>query len=77
MPFRDYQQFDSATLDTMRAAYDAALAQLKLTSDDPRTSSLASAIAELAAKGERDIARLAEGGSKALTRTRNNRSKPG
>ena len=35
MPFRDYSGFDTATLDTMRAAYDAAIAKLGITPTDP------------------------------------------
>ena len=74
MPFRDYEQFDGATLDKMAAAYDAAFHQLKLTSDSPLTSKLAAAIAELAAQGERDVARLVEEASKALAAAQRRRS---
>jgi hypothetical protein len=60
MPFRDYTQFDSATLDKMAKAYDAVVSRLNIKSDDPRTSRLAAKIATLAAAGERDVTRLAE-----------------
>jgi hypothetical protein len=60
MPFRNYTQFDSATLDKMTMAYDAVVARLNIKSDDPRTSQLAAKIVTLAAAGERDVMRLAE-----------------
>ena len=60
MPFRDYTQFDSATLEKMRLAYDAVIARLNIKSDDPRTGKLAAKIAALAAEGERDVGKLTE-----------------
>ena len=60
MPFRDYSAFNDATLKTMTAAYDAAIAKLGLTSSDPLTSNIAARIAALAAEGERDPAKLCE-----------------
>ena len=50
MPFRNYTQFDSATLDTMAAAFDAAVSRLNIKSDDTRTGTLAAKIAALAAE---------------------------
>ena len=60
MPFRNYTQFDSATLDKMAAAHDAVVRRLDLKSDDPRTGRLAAKIASLAAEGERDVEKLSE-----------------
>ena len=60
MPFRNYTQFDTATLDVMAAAYDAVVKRLDLKSDNPLTSKLASKIAAIAAEGERDIGKLTE-----------------
>ena len=60
MPFRNYTQFDGATLDKMREAYDAVVRRLALKSDDPRTGRLAAKIAALAAEGERDVGRLTD-----------------
>ena len=60
MPFRDYTQFDSATLQKMTSAYDAVITRLDIKSDDPRTGRLAVKIAALAAEGERDVGRLTE-----------------
>jgi hypothetical protein len=57
-------QFDTSTLDTMAAAYDAIVVKLEIKSDDPRTSKLATKIAELAMAGERDLQQLS---NKALT----------
>jgi hypothetical protein len=60
MPFRNYHQFDLANVRLMTAAYDAAIAQLSLTPDNPLTGKLAAAIAALADDGERDPAKLCE-----------------
>jgi hypothetical protein len=60
MPFRDYTQFDSATLQKMTSACDAVITRLDIKSDDPRTGRLAVKIAALAAEGERDVGRLTE-----------------
>jgi hypothetical protein len=60
MPFRNYHQFDLATVRLLTAAYDTAIAQLGLTPDNPMTSKLAVAIAALADDGERDPTRLCE-----------------
>lgn len=60
MPFRNYTQFDTATLDVMRAAYDAVMLRLNLKNDNPLTSRLAAKIAALAAEGERDVGKLTE-----------------
>lgn len=68
MPFRDYSGFDTATLDTMRAAYDAAIAKLGITPTDPRTSNVAAIIAALAADGQRDPDLLCERAIAALKR---------
>ena len=61
MPFRNYSQFDSATLDIMAAAYDEVVKRLDIKSDDPRTSRLAARIASLADNGERNVGTLIEG----------------
>jgi len=60
MPFRNYNQFDSATLEKMKAAYDAIVQRLDLKSDNPLTGTLAAKIAALAAEGERDVGKLTE-----------------
>jgi hypothetical protein len=60
MPFRNYTQFDSGTLDIMKSAYDAVVRRLNLNSDDPLTGKLAAKIAALAAEGERDVGKLTE-----------------
>jgi len=60
MPFRDYSGFNFATLQTMTAAYDAAVAKLNIKSADPRTGNIAATIAALAAEGERDPVKLCE-----------------
>jgi len=60
MPFHSYNQFDSATLDIMAAAYDAAVERLAIKSDNPLTSMLAAKIAALAAEGDRDVGKLTE-----------------
>ena len=62
MPFRNYSQFDSATLNVMTAAYDAVVARLQLKNNDPLTGKLAAKIASLAAEGERDVGKLTEQG---------------
>jgi hypothetical protein len=54
MPFGDYSDFDTTTLNAMTAAYDAALTRLGITAGDPRTSNLAAIIGALAAEGQRD-----------------------
>jgi hypothetical protein len=69
MPFRDYSNFDTATLNAMRAAYDAAISQLGITSDDPRTSNIAAIIAALASEGQREPAILCEQAIAALSKT--------
>jgi hypothetical protein len=61
VPFRDYSGFNFETLRTMTAAYDAAVAKLKIKSDDPRTVKIAAKIAVMAAEGERDPQKLFEG----------------
>jgi hypothetical protein len=60
MPFRNYSQFDSATLKKMTAAYVAVVERLDLKSDNPLTGKLAAKIAALAAEGERDVGKLTE-----------------
>jgi hypothetical protein len=60
MPFRDYKQFDSATLDIMAAAYDAVVLRLGIKGSDPRTRKIAAKIAGLAAESERDVGKLTE-----------------
>jgi hypothetical protein len=60
MPFRDYTQFDAATLDKMAAAYDAVVKRLDIKSDNPLTGTLAARIAALAAEGERDVGKLTD-----------------
>ena len=54
MPFRNYRQFDSETLCIMQSAYSAALVRLGAASGDPRSGSIAAAIAKLTDEGERD-----------------------
>ena len=58
MPFRNIQEFDSETLRKMTQAFDACCERLRLDSDDPQRSELATKIIELAATGERDAGRL-------------------
>jgi hypothetical protein len=60
MPFRNYTQFDSATLDIMASAYDSVVKRLDLKSDNPLTGRIAAKIATLAAGGERDVGKLIE-----------------
>jgi len=71
MPFRNYGQFDIATVRLMRQAYDAALSHLSITSSDPRSGEIASEIAMLADEGERDPQILCTG---ALARIKPQRS---
>jgi hypothetical protein len=54
MPFRNYHQFDSATVRLMTEACDAALLQLGITGTDPMSGEIAAEIALLADAGERD-----------------------
>jgi hypothetical protein len=70
VPFRDYSGFNVATLQTMTAAYDAAVAKLNISGSDPRTSKLAATIAGLASEGERDPGTLCE---RALAELENSR----
>lgn len=60
MPFRDYTQFDSATLAVMQKAYDAVAARRNLKPTDPLTGILAATIAQLAAAGVTDLNKLTE-----------------
>ncbi len=60
MPFRDYSGFNFATMQTMTAAYDAAVAKLNIKSADPRTGKIAAKIAAWAAEGERDSVKLCD-----------------
>jgi hypothetical protein len=62
MPFRHHTDLDKEALDIMAMAYDDACRILGITGDDPRSSSLAIAIATAARAGERDRARLVECG---------------
>jgi hypothetical protein len=66
MPFRNYHQFDVATLGLMTAAYDAVVKRLDLKNDNPLTSKLAAKIVALAAAGERDVVKLVEQASSGL-----------
>ena len=66
MPFRNYTQFDTATLDIMQKAYDAVVARRNLASTDPRTGKLAAKIAELVAAGITDLEKLTEQAASAL-----------
>jgi hypothetical protein len=54
MPFRNYHQFDAATVRLMTEAYDAALLQLGISSNEPRSGELAAQITMLADAGERN-----------------------
>jgi len=54
MPFRNYHQFDAATVRLMTEAYDAALLQLGISSNEPMSGELAAQITMLADAGERD-----------------------
>jgi hypothetical protein len=54
MPFRNYHQFDTATVRLMTEAYDAALLHLGISGADPMSGEIAAAIAMLADSGERD-----------------------
>ena len=58
MPFRDIKQFDRETLQKMTQAFDAACTRLDLEVDNPERTQLATVIIELAARGERDPAKL-------------------
>lgn len=60
MPFRDYTQFNSDTLEVMRQAYDAVVARRRIVPADPRTGKLAAIIVELAAAGVTDVDKLTE-----------------
>jgi hypothetical protein len=60
MPFRDFTQFDAATLQVMTAAYDAVVARLGIKKDDPLTGKLAAKIVELVIAGERELERLTD-----------------
>ena len=73
MPFRNYHQFNLATVRVMTAAYDSAMRQLDIAPGDPLTGTLASTIAALADDGERDPARLCE---RALAKLRAETQKP-
>jgi len=66
MPFRAYTQFDTATLEVMRQAYDAVVARRNLKSTDPLTGKLAATIAQLAAAGVTDLDKLTEQAASAL-----------
>lgn len=66
MPFRNYKQFDSKTLNKMAAAYDAIVRLLDIKSDDPRTSELASIIAGLVDQGVRDVPQFIDKASEQL-----------
>jgi len=68
MPFHSYRQFDTATLDIMRQAYDAVVTRRNLASTDPRTGKLAATIAELVAAGVTDLEKLTEQAASALRR---------
>ena len=70
MPFRDYSNFDTATLKTMTAAYDAAIAKLHIKTDDPRTSNIAARIAALASEGQRDPVKLCDQAIAGLSKAR-------
>jgi hypothetical protein len=74
MPFRDYSGFNTATLQTMTAAYDAALAKLNIIKNaDPRTGKIAATIAALAAEGERDPVKLCDAALAELQKKRQRR----
>jgi hypothetical protein len=60
MPFRQYPQFDTDTVEAMTEAYDTVVARLRLIPADPRTGKLASLIVDLAKAGVRDADKLAE-----------------
>jgi hypothetical protein len=58
MPFRNYHQFDTATVRLMTEAYDAGLLQLGISGTDPMSGAPAAEIAKLADEGERRPAAL-------------------
>jgi len=60
MPFRNYTQFNTATLGAMTAAYDSVVARLKLKPEDPRTGKLAIFIVQLVNAGVVDPEKLAD-----------------
>jgi hypothetical protein len=60
MPFRNETEFNARSLQTMTAAYDKVVAQLRLATDDPRRGKLASLIVQLAKAGVLDSDRLAD-----------------
>jgi hypothetical protein len=60
MPFQDYKGFDLDTMRNMTAAYDAAIAKLKINSNDPLRATLAAKIVVLARAGVRDPTQLCE-----------------
>jgi hypothetical protein len=68
MPFRDYTQFDTATLALMQKAFDAVMVRRGLTANDPRTSTLAATIAHLVAAGVTELDKLTEQAASALRR---------
>jgi hypothetical protein len=60
MPFRIYPEIDAEMLKVMTEPYDAVVARLRLTPDDPRIGKLASMIAQLAKAGVLDADKLAD-----------------
>lgn len=60
MPFRNEKQFTSADVQAMTAAYDAVVAKLKLTPEDPRRGKLVALIVQLAKAGIVDTDKLAD-----------------
>jgi hypothetical protein len=66
MPFRNYTQFNTETLQAMTAAYDSVVARLNLKPEDPRTGKLAVLIVQLADAGVVDSDKLADEARAAL-----------
>jgi hypothetical protein len=66
MPFRNYTQFNTETLQAMTAAYDSVVARLDLKPEDPRTGKLAVLIVQFADAGVVDSEKLADKARAAL-----------
>jgi hypothetical protein len=60
MPFVNYPEFNTETVQVMTGAYDAVVERLKLAPDDPRRGMLAKLIVQLAKAGVVDPEKLAD-----------------
>jgi hypothetical protein len=68
MPFRDYTQFDTATLDVMRKAHDSVVARRNLKSTDPLTGRLRRPLLNSRRRGVTDLDKLTEQAASARRR---------